>query len=115
MVLRRRARFSSHGQIMRAAIASLPLREGECRPRTTKRPSSMGQMVHQGLDAAVRAAGSAARQPGEGKTMTLSNLHLREDRETGKLVLHLPRHAGPDSAAPQRWATSLLMYRIAVE
>ena len=45
----------------------------------------------------------------EDERLTLSNFYTREDRETGELLLHLPRFYGGG-----RRETDLLLYRIAV-
>ena len=50
------------------------------------------------------------RGEGEDERLTLSNFYTREDRETGELLLHLPRFYGGG-----RRETDLLLYRIAVE
>ena len=51
------------------------------------------------------------RQPGEDERLTLSNFYVREDRETGDLLLHLPRFgAGADGG----FTTDLYLYPIAV-
>jgi len=54
------------------------------------------------------------RQPGESERLTLSNFYAREDRETGELLLFLPRFFAKD-AAPEgkgQWGTDLSLYRI---
>ena len=54
------------------------------------------------------------RQADENERLTLSNFYVREDRETGELLLHLPRffarHVSADSQ--ERWTTDLMLYRI---
>lgn len=56
------------------------------------------------------------RQAGEHPRLTLSNFYVREDRDTGDLLLHLPRffakYAPED--AQEAWTTDLSLYRIAV-
>ncbi len=57
------------------------------------------------------------RQPGESERLTLSNFLVREDPETGHLLLHLTRlfarEGLPD--APPGWTADALLYRIAVD
>jgi hypothetical protein len=56
------------------------------------------------------------RQPGEGERLTLSNFYTREDRETGELLLHLPRFfAHNDGVEPDRFGADLTMLRIRME
>ena len=50
------------------------------------------------------------RRPGEDELLTLSNFYVREDRETGTLLLHLPRF----SARGDGLTTDLYLYRIAI-
>ena len=51
------------------------------------------------------------RRPGESERLTLSNFYVREDRETGDLLLHMPRFfAGEDSRTD--FTTDLFLYRI---
>ena len=54
------------------------------------------------------------RAAGEGEETTLSNFYAREDRDTGELVLHLPRFGERGTAAPARWSTDLSLLRVAV-
>jgi hypothetical protein len=51
------------------------------------------------------------RQPGEDERLTLSNFYVREDRETGDLLLHLPRFG---AEADGGLTTDLYLYRIAI-
>lgn len=57
------------------------------------------------------------RQPGEAKGLTLSNFHLREDMETGELVLNITRFYGKLSPVDGKtdWTIDALLYRIALE
>ncbi|MBN1351521.1 exo-alpha-sialidase [candidate division KSB1 bacterium] len=54
------------------------------------------------------------RQPGESELLTLSNFYVRQDRETGDLLLHLPRFFSQtrDQADQLRFTTDLYLYRI---
>jgi hypothetical protein len=55
------------------------------------------------------------RRPGEDERLTLSNFYVREDRETGELLLHLPRFfAQADDRTAGGWATDLYLDRIAI-
>ena len=54
------------------------------------------------------------RQADENERLTLSNFYVREDRETGELLLHLPRffarHVSVDNQ--EQWTADLMLYRI---
>ena len=53
------------------------------------------------------------RRPGESERLTLSNFYVREDRETGELLLHLPRFfVHNEDASTSRFTTDLFIYRI---
>jgi hypothetical protein len=55
------------------------------------------------------------RQSGEDEQLTLSNFYVREDRETGDLLTHLPRFfARGDGRMDGGWTTDLYLYRIAI-
>jgi len=56
------------------------------------------------------------RQPGESEHLTLSNFYVREDRESGELVLHLTRFFAHDFTPgwPQNWTADAMLYRLAV-
>ena len=47
--------------------------------------------------------------------LTLSNFYVRQDRETGELLLHLPRFFAQGGEGSERWTADLSLYRIAVE
>lgn len=55
------------------------------------------------------------RRPGESERLTLSNFYVREDRETGHLLLHMTRFfaRGYDPGKPD-WTADSLLYRIAL-
>ena len=57
------------------------------------------------------------RQPGESEHLTLSNFYVREDRETGDLMLHLTRFFAQDFTPgwPANWTSDALLYRLAVK
>lgn len=55
------------------------------------------------------------RRPGESEMLTLSNFYAREDRQTGQLLLHLPRFGERGGEEAARWTTDLTLLRIAVE
>lgn len=56
------------------------------------------------------------RKPGESKTLTLSNFCVREDLETGDLLLHMTRFfASPARARKQDWEADALIYRIGID
>ena len=55
------------------------------------------------------------RQTGESDMLTLSNFYVREDRDTGGLLLHLPRFGERGSDEPDRWTTDLSLLHIAVD
>lgn len=52
------------------------------------------------------------RRDGDSEHLTLSNFYVREDRETGELLLHLTRLFAAESG---NWTADALVYRIAVE
>jgi hypothetical protein len=55
------------------------------------------------------------RRPGEDERLTLSNFYVREDRETGDLLLHLPRFfARGEGRTEGGWTMDLYLYRIAI-
>lgn len=56
-------------------------------------------------------------QPGDSEWLTLSNFYVREDRQTGELLLHLPRFFArcTDLHSPDIFTTDLFLYRIAVK
>ena len=55
------------------------------------------------------------RRPGESERLTLSNFYVRENRETGHLLLHMTRFfaRGYDQGKPD-WTADSLLYRIAL-
>ncbi len=55
------------------------------------------------------------RQEGEHEMLTLSNFYARADRETGELLVFLPRFFAKTFAGQERWTTDLSSIRIAVE
>ena len=56
------------------------------------------------------------RQPGESERLTLSNFYVREERQTGHLLLHLPRFFARDAHDDQlKWTTDLMLYRIEIK
>ncbi len=56
------------------------------------------------------------RQPGESQYLTLSNFYVREDRETGELLLHMTRLFAQDFRREGKtdWTADSLLYRIAL-
>jgi len=55
------------------------------------------------------------RQPGENERLTLSNFYVREDRDTGDLLLHMTRlFAKAPTASKPDWTADALLYRIDV-
>jgi len=56
------------------------------------------------------------RQPGESEHLTLSNFYVREDRETGDLILHMTRLFAQDFRREGTidWTADSLVYRIAL-
>tara|TARA_Y100000758_G_C16023178_1_gene411874 strand:- start:854 stop:1084 length:231 start_codon:yes stop_codon:yes gene_type:complete len=50
------------------------------------------------------------RQPGESEQLTLSNFYTREERDSGDLLLHLPRFFASDDAAG--FSADLMLLRI---
>lgn len=52
------------------------------------------------------------RQPGESERLTLSNFHAREDRETGDILLHMPRFFPHQSEGSPDFTSDLYQYRI---
>jgi hypothetical protein len=53
------------------------------------------------------------RQSGEHERLTLSNFHAREDRETGDILLHMPRFfAHAELTGPANFTSDLFQYRI---
>lgn len=55
------------------------------------------------------------RQPDESPHLTLSNFYMREDRESGELILHLTRlFAHQLEGQPLDWTADALQYRITV-
>ena len=54
------------------------------------------------------------RQEGESERLTLSNFYAREDRETGDLLLQLPRFFASGDDGENRFTADLMMFRIAV-
>jgi hypothetical protein len=53
------------------------------------------------------------RRPGEDERLTLSNFYVREDRETGELLLHVPRFFARGEGRPDGgWGTNLSLLRI---
>ena len=54
------------------------------------------------------------RQPGESERLTLSNFHAREDRETGDVLVFLPRFFVKGDEGEDRFTADLMQIRIAV-
>jgi len=56
------------------------------------------------------------RRPDESEYLTLSNFYLREDRETGELLLHMTRLFAQDFRRNNKtdWTADALLYRIAL-
>lgn len=55
------------------------------------------------------------RQEGEHEMLTLSNFYAREDRETGELLVFLPRFFSKTFEGQERWTAPLMLLRVAVE
>ncbi len=54
------------------------------------------------------------RRPGESERLTLSNFYVREDRETGDLLLHIPRFFSREDSRTD-FTTDLFLHRIALQ
>ena len=54
------------------------------------------------------------RQPGESERLTLSNFHAREDRETGDLLVFLPRFFVRGGEGENRFTADLMQIRISL-
>jgi len=54
------------------------------------------------------------RQPGESERLTLSNFHARQDRETGDVLVFLPRFFVDGDEGEDRFTADLMQIRIAV-
>jgi hypothetical protein len=54
------------------------------------------------------------RQPGENERMTLSNFHAREDRETGHIVVFLPRFFVNGDEGDDKFTADLSQITVAV-
>lgn len=52
------------------------------------------------------------RLPGESERLTLSNFHAREDRETGDILLHMPRFFTNQAEGAPDFTSDLYQYRI---
>jgi hypothetical protein len=55
------------------------------------------------------------RQPGESEQLTMSNFHAREDRQTGDILLHMPRFFAQQHDGKNDFTSDLYQYRIAVK
>ena len=56
------------------------------------------------------------RKPGESAHLTLSNFYVREDRETGELLLHMTRFfAQAGNCGTADWTADALLYRIGLD
>ncbi len=55
------------------------------------------------------------RQEGEHEMLTLSNFYARADRETGELLVFLPRFFSKTFEGQERWTAPLMLLRVVVE
>jgi len=55
------------------------------------------------------------RRSGESERLTLSNFHAREDRETGNILLHMPRFFPNLTEGPPNFTSDLYQYRIRLQ